>query len=199
MGAASAYAEAGRRHWLDLSRKAGFWATETGTHCVPRHEHEFAALRQFADKHGPDRAQVLDRRQILDRIPISGEDVIGRMYLPMNFQVDPRQATPSMAEWLEQSGVHFPLAHRRNVFRRRYDRQLPRTATDEHDLRVEKAAHTVSRLCGSGLWIRGSARRCAKVVRSGRDMPGASDLDGGAADATFLELPAIPACDGNKK
>lgn len=106
-GAAFAYAEAGRRHWLDLSRKAGFWAAETGTHCVARHEDEFAVLRQFAEKHGPDRAQVLDRRQILDRIPISGEDVIGGMYLPMDFQVDPRQAAPSIAEWLEQSGVRF--------------------------------------------------------------------------------------------
>lgn len=106
-GDALTYARAGRHHWLDLSRKAGFWASETGTHCVARHDDEFAVLEQFAQRHGPDRAQVLDRDEILERLPISGTGVVGGLYLPEDLQVDPRTAAPAIARWLHECGVDF--------------------------------------------------------------------------------------------
>lgn len=106
-GDALTYAQAGRRHWLDLSQKAGFWSAETGTHCLARHDDEFAVLQQFVDLHGPERARLLDRSETLDRLPVSGDGVVGGMYMPDDLQVDPRTAAPSIARWLEMSGVHF--------------------------------------------------------------------------------------------
>lgn len=106
-GEALRYARAGRKHWLDLSRTAGFWSHESGTHCVARHDDELAVLQQFADARGPDEAQLLDRVQILDRLPISADGVVGGMYMPLDLQVDPRRAAPSIAQWLERSGVDF--------------------------------------------------------------------------------------------
>ncbi|MEK8073047.1 TIGR03364 family FAD-dependent oxidoreductase [Rhodococcoides navarretei] len=104
---ALAYARAGRSHWLDLARTAGFWAAESGTHCVARHEDEFAVLEQFAELRGAEQAQLLDRTAILDRLPIADTDVVGGMYLPLDIQVDPRAAAPAIGRWLESSGVDF--------------------------------------------------------------------------------------------
>lgn len=106
-GEALSYARAGRRHWLDLSDAARFWSRESGTHCVARHEDELAVLRQFAEARGPEQAQLLDRDQILDRLPIADDGVTGGIYMPLDLQVDPRQAAPSIARWLERSGVDF--------------------------------------------------------------------------------------------
>lgn len=106
-GEALSYARAGRRHWLDLSRAAGFWSRESGTHCVARHDDEFAVLQQFADARGPEQAQVLDRDQILERLPIADDGVTGGLYMPMDLQVDPRHAAPSIARWLQDCGVDF--------------------------------------------------------------------------------------------
>ncbi len=106
-GEALEYARAGRRHWLDLSRAAGFWSRESGTHCVARHEDEMTVLRQFAEARGSSQTELLDREQILDRLPISADNVVGGLYMPLDLQVDPRRAAPSIAEWLEKSGVDF--------------------------------------------------------------------------------------------
>ena len=106
-GEALRYARAGRAHWLDLSHKAGFWSSESGTHCVARHDDELAVLRQFAEVRGPEQAQLLDRDQVLSRLPISADGVTGGMFMPLDLQVDPRNAAPSIARWLENSGVDF--------------------------------------------------------------------------------------------
>lgn len=106
-GEALSYAQTGRRHWLDLSRAAGFWSRESGTHCVARHDDELRVLEQFADARGPEQTQLLDRNQILERLPIAGDGVTGGLYMPMDLQVDPRQAAPSIARWLAENGVDF--------------------------------------------------------------------------------------------
>lgn len=106
-GEALSYARAGRQHWLDLSKAAGFWSRESGTHCVARHADELAVLQQFADARGPEQAQLLGREEILDRLPIADAEVTGGLYMPMDLQVDPRSAAPSIARWLEDCGVDF--------------------------------------------------------------------------------------------
>ncbi len=106
-GTALDYARVGRSHWLDLARTASFWAAETGTHCVARHEDEFAVLEQFAELRGEEQVQLLDRAEVLNRLPIADTDVVGGMYLPLDVQVDPRAAAPAIARWLETSGVDF--------------------------------------------------------------------------------------------
>ncbi|QII07780.1 TIGR03364 family FAD-dependent oxidoreductase [Rhodococcoides fascians A25f] len=106
-GDALEYARAGRSHWLELARTAGFWAAESGTHCVARHEDEFAVLEQFAELRGPDHTVLLDRREVLDRLPIADTDVVGGLYMPIDVQVDPRTAAPAIARWLADCGVDF--------------------------------------------------------------------------------------------
>ncbi|WP_052078002.1 TIGR03364 family FAD-dependent oxidoreductase [Rhodococcoides fascians] len=106
-GDALEYARAGRSHWLELARLAGFWAAESGTHCVARHEDEFAVLEQFAELRGPDHTVLLDRREVLDRLPIADTDVVGGLYMPTDVQVDPRTAAPAIAHWLADCGVDF--------------------------------------------------------------------------------------------
>ncbi|MGW5149817.1 TIGR03364 family FAD-dependent oxidoreductase [Rhodococcus koreensis] len=106
-GTALDYARAGRRHWLDLSRKAGFWSAETGTFCVARHDDELAVMQEFANARGPSQVELLSREQILARLPIRTKGVTGGMYLPTDLQVDPRRAAPSIARWLESRGVEF--------------------------------------------------------------------------------------------
>lgn len=106
-GTALRYGTAGRQHWLDLSRKAGFWSAEVGTLCVARHDDELALINEFAAERGSSDVRLLDRTQILDRLPIRPDGVTGGMYLPNDLQVDPRTAAPSIARWLEASGVDF--------------------------------------------------------------------------------------------
>ncbi|WP_454792807.1 TIGR03364 family FAD-dependent oxidoreductase [Mycolicibacterium lutetiense] len=106
-GQALAYGRAGRRHWLDLSRKAGFWSAEAGTFCIARHDDELAVMREFATTREDGEVRLLSRDQILERIPVVSEGVTGGMYLPNDLQVDPRTAVPSIARWLAAEGVDF--------------------------------------------------------------------------------------------
>lgn len=106
-GAALAYARKGRGHWLNLSRAAGFWSAEAGTYCVARHDDELAVMDEFATTRAPGEVVLLDREQILARIPLGPTTVTGGMYLPNDLQVDPRTAAPSIARWLGSVGVDF--------------------------------------------------------------------------------------------
>ena len=106
-GTALRYGRKGREHWLDLARKAGFWSRQSGTLCVARHDDELAMVNEFAAERGDREVVVLDRAEILDRLPIRPDGVTGGMYLPNDLQVDPRTAAPSIARWLESSGVDF--------------------------------------------------------------------------------------------
>ncbi|ORA34669.1 TIGR03364 family FAD-dependent oxidoreductase [Mycobacterium aquaticum] len=106
-GVARDYARLGRGHWLDLSRKAGFWSAEAGTYCVARHADELAVMHEFVPTRGEDEVVLLDREQILARIPVAEAGVTGGMYLPNDLQVDPRTAAPSIARWLAAAGVDF--------------------------------------------------------------------------------------------
>ncbi|WP_396903124.1 TIGR03364 family FAD-dependent oxidoreductase [Mycolicibacterium sp.] len=106
-GVARDYARNGRRHWLDLSRKAGFWSSESGTFCVARHDDELAVMDEFAATREEDEVRLLSRDQILEQIPVVASGVTGGMYLPNDLQVDPRAAAPSIARWLAREGVDF--------------------------------------------------------------------------------------------
>ncbi|MFC9550007.1 TIGR03364 family FAD-dependent oxidoreductase [Rhodococcus sp. NPDC056960] len=106
-GVAREYARTGREHWLDLSRKAGFWSSESGTYCVARHDDELAVLTEFAEVRGPSEVELLSRDRILAALPIAGDRVVGGMYMTDDLQVDPREAAPAIARWLEASGVEF--------------------------------------------------------------------------------------------
>jgi len=106
-GVALQYARAGRRHWLDLCEKAGFWSAQSGTYCVARHDDELEVMREFATTRPAGEVRLLGRDQITDRVPVRDRGVTGGMYLPNDLQVDPRTAAPSIARWLESVGIDF--------------------------------------------------------------------------------------------
>ncbi|TXG89712.1 TIGR03364 family FAD-dependent oxidoreductase [Rhodococcus rhodnii] len=104
-GAAREYALAGRRHWLDLARAAGFWAAQPGTWCVARRDDELAVMAEFAAERGDDEVRLLGADEFRSAVPVP--DAIGGMYLPNDLQVEPRAAAPGIARWLESEGVDF--------------------------------------------------------------------------------------------
>lgn len=106
-GVALDYARAGRRHWLELSERAGFWSAQAGTYCVARHDDEFQVMREFAPTRPAGDVQLLNRAETLTRLPVRDSRVVGGMYLRNDLQVDPRTAAPSIARWLESVGVQF--------------------------------------------------------------------------------------------
>lgn len=106
-GPARDYARRGRAHWLRLADEAGFWAATTGTHCVLRGPLELAVAQEFVSACEPGEAQLLDREELLARVPVAETDVLGGMFLPEDLQVDPREAVPAVARWLEARGVRF--------------------------------------------------------------------------------------------
>lgn len=106
-GEALEYAQAGRSHWLELARVAGFWSRESGTYCVGRHDDEMAVMREFAPTRPSGDVELLSRDDVLDRLPVRDPRVLGGMYLPNDLQVDPRTAVPAIARWLKSVGVDF--------------------------------------------------------------------------------------------
>jgi D-hydroxyproline dehydrogenase subunit beta len=105
-GEASAYAAVARDRWLNLAAKAGFELLETGTVVVARSEAELAVLEEFAGEH-PDVAQLLGSGQVRDLFPLATAEVVGGAHLPQDLRIDPREAIPSLAAWLESVGVRF--------------------------------------------------------------------------------------------
>jgi D-hydroxyproline dehydrogenase subunit beta len=104
-GDAFRYATAARRHWLRLSKEAGFWLRDAGTVVVARSEDEYAVLEDFRAERGDD-AVLLDPAAVRDRVPVAG-DIVGGAWLPLDIRVDPRSAASAIAGWLADRGVTF--------------------------------------------------------------------------------------------
>ena len=106
-GQALAYALPARESWLALAAKAGFEVRETGTVVVARTEAEMAVLEEFADARGTEQARLLDAGATRGLFPPAATDVLGGAHLPLDLRVDPREALPAIAAWLESEGVRF--------------------------------------------------------------------------------------------
>lgn len=107
-GAAAELVEQSRERWLRMSRSAGFWLRESGTTIVARRPEEVAVLAEYVDRTADrQRAVLLDRDQLLSRTPVSPDRVLGGAHLPLDLQVDPRQAAPAISGWLAEQGVDF--------------------------------------------------------------------------------------------
>jgi D-hydroxyproline dehydrogenase subunit beta len=105
-GEAADYAAATRDRWLDLAPKAGFELLETGTVVVARSQAELAVLEEFAGEH-PDAAHLLGSEQVRPLFPPATAEVVGGAHLPQDLRIDPREAIPSLAAWLQSVGVRF--------------------------------------------------------------------------------------------
>lgn len=106
-GTALTYAFAARERWIQLAKEADFWLRESGTVVVARADDERQVLEDFA--HGRDgHVRLLDRDQVLDRVPGDPAEVVGGALLSQDIRVDPREAVPAIARWYaEQRGAHL--------------------------------------------------------------------------------------------
>ena len=106
-GEARAYAELARELWLTLAMEAGFWLRESGTVVVAQAPDELAVLEEFRDRRGGHDVRLLTPAQVRERIPVGDGVAIGGALLPADLQVDPREAAPAIARWLDAHGVDF--------------------------------------------------------------------------------------------
>lgn len=106
-GEARAYAELARELWLTLSAEAGFWLRESGTVVVARAPDELAVLEEFSDRRGGHDVRLLTPAQVRERVPVGEGVALGGAHLPADLQVDPREAGPAVARWLDAHGVDF--------------------------------------------------------------------------------------------
>ncbi|MEI7057184.1 TIGR03364 family FAD-dependent oxidoreductase [Nocardioides sp. CCNWLW239] len=106
-GQALAYALPARERWLALAAKASFGVQETGTVAVARSEAEMAVLEEFAASRGTEHARLLDAEATGALFPPATSEVLGGAHLPLDLRVDPREALPAIARWLETQGVRF--------------------------------------------------------------------------------------------
>ncbi|MER7556356.1 TIGR03364 family FAD-dependent oxidoreductase [Nocardioides sp. NPDC126508] len=109
-GRALTYALPARERWLALAAKASFEVQESGTVAVARSEAEMAVLEEFTAVRGPEQARLLDADATRDLFPPAAADVLGGAHLPLDLRVDPRDAIPAIAAWLESEGVRFSWA-----------------------------------------------------------------------------------------
>jgi FAD dependent oxidoreductase TIGR03364 len=100
------FALASKERWLELAAEAGFWAAETGTVLVARLPEELAVIEEFVADRGPD-ACVLSATETLARARVSGRSLLGALWTPRDVRLDPRNAVPRIAAWLEGRGVRF--------------------------------------------------------------------------------------------
>ena len=105
-GTALEYANAARARWIELAAEAGFWLGTTGTLLVARLPEELDVIHEFADGRHPE-ARVLTAAEALEKAPVD-EHIRGALWSPRDVRVDPREAAPALATWLEsQPGVTF--------------------------------------------------------------------------------------------
>lgn len=96
-----------RARWLELADEAGFWLLESGTLLVARLQEELDVMREFAAV-SPVEAQILGIGDVLRRAPVADAELLGGLWTPLDYRIDPRQALPALATWLErEKGVAF--------------------------------------------------------------------------------------------
>ncbi len=101
----------GRKHWLDFSERAGFWATESGAVVVARTATELRVLHELAERREPGQIVLLSAAETSARLgraataegpdATEGPVVVGGAWLRDDLRVDPRTTVASLAAWLD--------------------------------------------------------------------------------------------------
>lgn len=104
-------AMASREGWLKAAEKTGLWAAESGTYVVAKTDVEMSLLEEFARHRGEEQVRLLECEQVARGIGNPRLDAIGGALLPLDMRINPREAAPRLAGWLEASGVIFNWRH----------------------------------------------------------------------------------------
>lgn len=108
VGEAHEFAQQARGMWLGMGRQAGFGVAECGTVVVARAVEEMAALEELAADRGPDDVVLLSPGELISRVPVRPNGVLGGALLPRDLRVDQRRAAGALANWLaDQPGVRM--------------------------------------------------------------------------------------------
>ena len=95
-----------RAGWLRAAQAAGFWAAESGTHIPAMTDVELQVLREFAEHRG-DEVTLLTGSEVGAALGNPDLAAVGGAHLPLDMRVNPREAAPSLAAWLDKEGVQF--------------------------------------------------------------------------------------------
>jgi FAD dependent oxidoreductase TIGR03364 len=107
-GQARTFGLAARALWVRLAREAGFHLRENGTLVVARHRDELELLTAYADRAGAETpARLLSAAEVEARVPVAAGVAVGGAHLPVDLQVNPREAAAAIARYLERRGVRF--------------------------------------------------------------------------------------------
>ncbi|WP_062377274.1 TIGR03364 family FAD-dependent oxidoreductase [Demequina pelophila] len=104
---------AGRARWLEVAGATGIYAAAAGTLVVARTAAERALVEELHAARGDDEVELLDPAAMAARLaheegaPGASH---GGAFLPADLRVDPREAAPAIARWLEGQGVEFRWA-----------------------------------------------------------------------------------------
>lgn len=91
-----------RARWIEMSERAGFWASPCGSLHIARHDDEAAVLREFLDAASPSRgAEWLSADDARKKCPALRPDgLLGAMWSPTEAAVDAREAVAKIHQWL---------------------------------------------------------------------------------------------------
>ncbi len=101
----------GRDTWIELSRKAGFWAAKTGAFCLAYHDDEMDVLEEFVETRrnsGYQIGLIAPEETLAKSKVINPHGLKGALWSATEVNVDPREATQAIHQYLrEEMGVDF--------------------------------------------------------------------------------------------
>lgn len=100
-----------RNGWIRAAKATGLWAKESGTYIPAVTEVEMQILNEFAEHRGADQVTLLSDAEVADAIGNPDLHCVGGAHLPLDMRVNPREAAPRLAAWLEEQGVVFNWRH----------------------------------------------------------------------------------------
>lgn len=102
--------------WKDIITKTGLWHNESGSLHLAYYDDEWQVLQELYEAFNKDDRDVLllTAEQVLVKSKaVNPHQLIGGLYSPVEMVVDPREAIPAIASYLdEQLGVKFIWGYR---------------------------------------------------------------------------------------
>jgi D-hydroxyproline dehydrogenase subunit beta len=96
---------ASRTLWLEFAKQSGAWVDECGSIHLAYRPDEWAVLEEFAQR-APAlgyKVRLLDRDAALEHSPAANpRGLLGGLYSSTELCVDPREALPALAAWLQE-------------------------------------------------------------------------------------------------
>lgn len=88
--------------WLEMSKKAGFWAFENGSLHLAYADDEWAVLEEYHKEYG-DETKLLTPKKVQDLSPnVNEKDLHGGLYSSTEVNVNPKTAVYAITHWLQQ-------------------------------------------------------------------------------------------------